>query len=303
MEITGFLNINKHPGPTSHDIVRILKRHLNLGKQIKIGHTGTLDPSASGVLVIGIGSANRLAEYILKHPKEYSGIINLGTATTSLDADGDITEKSKIPDFNQQDLDTSTTQFMGKIMQVPPIVSALKSDGERYYVKARRGETTEPPAREVVVYDLNLKRIDGSTIDLYVKCSSGFYVRSLARDIARNLNTVGHLDKLVRRSVGPFKIEDAINTNWIEQNGAKSTLDNKLYPLDTPMAILPRIEIEEHEAVLFIQGMKRFIESPPDTPLNSDLAIYSRDDFLGIAQIREIENKLQLKPKKVLFSQ
>jgi len=299
MNINGFLNINKPRGPTSHDIVRSLKRLLNVGARHKIGHTGTLDPPASGVLVIGIGQANRLAEYILMHPKEYKGIIRLGTLTDTLDADGETTETKEIPGFDKNVLDEITPAFTGDIMQVPPIVSALKKDGERYYVKARRGETEEPPARKVTVYALKLDKIDDETVGLYVQCSSGFYVRSLARDIARQIGTVGHLDELVRISVGPFKIEDAIDLDWIEQNGADAVFKNRMNPLDFPMDILPRIEIDGEEASLFKQGMKRHVAPPEDLPHNADIAVYSPDGFIGIGLLKHENDNLILKPRKV----
>ena len=300
MNINGFLNINKPQGPTSHDIVRSLKRFLNAETPHKIGHTGTLDPPASGVLVIGIGQANRLAEYILMHPKEYTGIIRLGTITDTLDADGETTETKEIPKFDQNRLGEITPVFTGEIMQVPPIVSALKKDGERYYVKARRGETEEPPARKVTVHALELDKTDDETIKLQVQCSSGFYVRSLARDIARQIGTVGHLDKLTRISVGPFKIEDAIDLDWIEQNGADAVFKTRLNPLDFPMDILARIEIDGEEASLFKQGMKRHVAPPEDIPLNSDIAVYSPDGFIGIGLLKHENDNLILKPRKVL---
>ena len=299
MQIDGFLNINKPVGPTSHDVVRTLKRLLNKSFKHKIGHTGTLDPSAKGVLVIGIGRANRLAEYILLHPKEYSGIVNLGKTTDTLDADGKVVETCGIPEFNSNQLDSIIKDLSGEIMQIPPVVSALKKDGERYYVKARRGEMFEPDARPVNVYNMNLKQLDEERIELYVKSSSGFYVRSLARDIAVKLGTIGYLSNLIRLSVGPFRIEDSIDIDWIEEHGYEETFENHLYPVHAPMDILPRLDIPESENGFFSQGMKRRIDDS-SLPLSTDIAIFSNGVLSGIGRIVESENGLILIPRKVI---
>lgn len=298
--INGFLNINKTPGPSSHDVVRTLKQLLNKDYKHKIGHTGTLDPPASGVLVIGIGRGNRLAEYILMHPKEYTGIIKLGTGTDTLDSKGEITETKPVLEFGQNDLDTLTSEFTGRIIQVPPAVCALMKDGEKYYVKARRGEPVEPDPREAFVYSLTLQKTSDVEIELKVKCASGFYVRSLARDVARKLGTVGHLDSLVRISVGEFRIEESITTKWIEENGIEKTFEEKLLPMEFVLSLLPRIQLDDIESGLFTEGIKRIIDDET-LPLNSHIAVFSKDRILGIGVIR-LEDQIKiLKPHKVLI--
>jgi tRNA pseudouridine55 synthase len=297
--IDGFLNINKPPGPSSHDIVRTLKQLLNKEYKHKIGHTGTLDPPASGVLVIGIGRGNRLAEYILMHPKEYTGIIKLGTGTDTLDSKGETTETKPVEKFEQNDLDTLAAEFTGRIIQVPPAVSALKKDGVKFYVKARRGDPVEPDPREALVYCLTLHKSSDDEIELKVKCASGFYVRSLARDVARKLGTVGHLDKLVRISVGGFRIEESITTKWIEENGIERTFEEKLLPLEFPLSLLLRIQLDDIESGLFTKGMIRIIDDET-LPLNSHVAVFSKDRILGIGIIRLEDQMRILKPHKVL---
>lgn len=297
--IDGFLNINKPPGPSSHDIVRTLKQLLNKEFKHKIGHTGTLDPPASGILVIGIGRGNRLAEYVLKHPKEYTGKIKLGTGTETLDSKGEITETKPVLSFSQNDLDILAAEFTGKIIQVPPAISALKKDGVKFYVHARRGNPVEPDPREAFVYNLTLEKSSDDEIELKVKCASGFYVRSLARDVARKLGTVGHLDKLVRISVGEFRIEESITTEWIEQNGIERTFNEKLLPLEFPLSLFPRIQLDDIEAGLFTRGMIRIIDDETP-PLDSDIAVFSKDRILGIGIIRLEDEKRLLKPRKVL---
>jgi tRNA pseudouridine55 synthase len=295
----GFLNINKPRGPSSHDIVRTLKQLLNRECKHKIGHTGTLDPPASGVLVIGIGKGNRLAEYILMHPKEYTGIIRLGAGTDTLDSKGEVTETKPVLKFEQNDLDNVAEEFTGRIIQVPPAVSALKKDGEKFYVKARRGEPVEPDPREAFVYSLTLQKSGDDEIELKVKCASGFYVRSLARDVARKLGTVGHLDKLIRTSVGGFRVEESTTTNWIEEFGVEKTFNEKLLPLEFPLGLLPRIQLDDIESGLFVRGMIRIIDDE-SLPLNSDIAVFSKDRILGIGKIQLEDDKRILKPHKVL---
>ena len=279
----------------------MLKRALSTEKPVKIGHTGTLDPSASGVLIICLGRANRLAEYVLMHPKEYRGLIRLGSGTDTLDAAGKVIESKPVPEFDQTNLDSlAAEKFHGKIMQIPPAVSALKKDGERYYVKAQRGEPVEPPARETTIYSLALKKLDVSNIEILVRCSSGFYVRSLARDVARELGTVGHLDELVRTSVGNFTIDDAVDPGLIQ---GLDSIKGKIYPVDYPMDIIPRIDINIEFARGFIKGIPCTIESSPGMSGVDRISVYSGDIFLGIGEVRELEPQFELIPKKVITRQ
>ena len=294
----GFLNIDKPRGPSSHDIVRLLKKLLIRERSEKIGHTGTLDPSASGVLVICLGRANRLAEYVLQHPKEYIGIIRLGSTTDTLDSKGKITETKSIPEFSQDMLDEIAEKFMGRIMQIPPVISALKINGERYYVKARRGETFEPPPRATTVYNLKLERKDGENIVLRVKCASGFYVRSLARDIASALGTVGHLHELVRTSVGGFNLQDAITPEQIEIGGSEF-VSKRIYTTDFPMDLLNRIQIPRNLVHRFLLGQILTLETG-EYEIGVDSAIYFENMFLGVGIMESGENGHALRPKKVI---
>jgi tRNA pseudouridine55 synthase len=300
MQPQGFLNIYKPPGPSSHDIVRSLKKLLCEGNKPKIGHTGTLDPPASGVLIIALGRASRLVEYVLRHPKEYTGIIRLGASTDTLDSDGEISELRDVPDFNHADIERIISKFTGTIKQIPPAVSALKKDGVRYYVHARHGSPVEPPAREAHVYDLKLQKIDFQTISVYVKCASGFYVRSLARDVASELGTIGHLDHLVRTAVGDFTLADSLDVEWIEDHGRDKTFSEHLYPVEFPMGILLKISVDDNNAQAFQLGMKRFIREDIDLPTGTDIAVYSPTGFIGVGEIRIEEGKFQLKPNKVI---
>lgn len=300
MKVDGFLNIYKPPGPTSHDMVRSVKKLLCENNEPKIGHIGTLDPPASGVLIIAVGKGNRLVEYVLRHPKEYTGLIRLGALTDTLDSDGEITMLKDVPEFSQKDLDNLIPKFTGTFMQVPPAVSALKKDGVRYYVRARRGDAEEPPARKATSYELRLRQIDFQTISLYVQCASGFYVRSLARDIASELNTLGFLDNLVRTAVGNFQFSDSIDIEWIEKHGRIKTFETHLHPLDFPMEILPRIDVDSNQVKAFRLGNIQPVQIPDGFPIDTDIAVFGPDGFTGIGEIRQASGNSLLKPNKVI---
>jgi len=222
----------------------------------------------------------------------------LGTLTDTLDAAGKVTETRPVPEFNQAILDSlAEKKFHGKISQVPPAVSALKKDGERYYVKAQRGEPIEPPPRETMIYSLKLKKVNASNIELIVRCSSGFYVRSLARDIAKEIGTVGYLDELVRTSVGPFLLDDAIDPNTVQ---SLDSIRDKIYPVDYPMNIIPRINLDTEPTGKFIHGISVEIEMEPEILSGRRIAVYCKGIFIGVGEIK-IENELvELIPLKVI---
>ena len=213
----GFINIDKPLGITSHDVVSRLRRITRIKR---IGHAGTLDPAASGVLVVAIGQATRLIEYVQDDTrKRYKAQITLGSATDSDDATGTIIAESSIPTLTQSAIESALSQLTGNIMQVPPKVSALHVDGQRMYDLARQGKAPDLPARPVTVYDITLCGWDAHSIEIDVECGKGTYIRSIARDIGIILGTHAHLGALRRTMVGAFGINDALplDTLTIEQ--------------------------------------------------------------------------------------
>jgi len=213
----GFINIDKPLGITSHDVVARLRRITRIKR---IGHAGTLDPAASGVLVVAIGHATRLIEYVQDDThKTYQARIMLGSATDSDDATGAVIAESPVPTLTQDTIESVLKTLTGDIMQVPPKVSALHVDGQRMYDLARQGKAPDLPARPVTIYAITLTSWDTQMIEINVTCGKGTYIRSLARDIGLMLGTHGHLSTLRRTHVGAFAVADALplDTLTIEQ--------------------------------------------------------------------------------------
>ncbi len=202
MTLVGILNIDKPVGWTSHDVVARVRR---VAGERRVGHAGTLDPLASGVLPVLLGRATRLAELIHAYSKTYVAEVRLGVATSTGDAEGAVTEEQPVPSPLQ--LDAVLGQFRGDILQVPPAYSAVKVAGQRAYAVARAGGAVTLEARYVIIHSIHVLATDPLTLE--VTCGTGTYIRSLARDIARALGTVGHLTSLVRTRVGPFQLSEA----------------------------------------------------------------------------------------------
>ncbi|HKV56247.1 MAG TPA: tRNA pseudouridine(55) synthase TruB, partial [Candidatus Binataceae bacterium] len=200
--------IDKAPGPTSAEIVRQVKRRL--GKRVRVGHLGTLDPFATGLLPILVGEGTKLAPFLQEGVKEYRGQIALGSETDTLDPTGEVVRSAPLPDLEEGLLDRIAAQFTGTIEQTPPIFSAIKRGGVRLYRLARLGTEVEPPAaRRVEITRLELRPVTEAKLEFDVACSSGMYVRSLARDIGIALGTVAHLSELIRVRNGAFVITQA----------------------------------------------------------------------------------------------
>lgn len=204
----GFLTIDKPAGLTSHDVVARVRRLA--GRGVKVGHAGTLDPDARGVLPVALGDATRLIEHIADARKGYRGLARLGRTTSSDDAAGETLAEAPVPPLTPALVEAAAAPLRGAIMQVPPAVSALHVDGRRAYDLVRSGERVELAARPVQVYRLDWAIVDERTLALDVECGKGTYIRALARDIGAALGCGAHLDALERTFVGPFRLEEAV---------------------------------------------------------------------------------------------
>jgi tRNA pseudouridine55 synthase len=204
--VTGILLVDKPEGLSSAGVIRALKGRLG---GAKVGHLGTLDPFASGLLPLCVGEATKVARYLLLERKEYTGTVRLGIETDSLDRTGETLATADVPDLSPQRLAAVAESFVGRQHQVPPMYSALKRDGVPLYKLARRGLEVERAAREIEIRRLELVQRDRERIDLTLECSKGTYVRVLAADLGRALGTVGHLERLRRTAVGDFRVSDA----------------------------------------------------------------------------------------------
>lgn len=210
--LDGALLVNKKPGPTSHDLVDAVRRDLRLKK---VGHAGTLDPSAGGLLILLLGRATRLAEYMSGYEKTYRAKMRLGVTTDTDDAAGEVLEEKPVPPLSVEDIEKAFERFRGKIAQRVPVYSAVKVDGERLYRRARRGAAVETPVREVEVYSLDVISFEPSVVAFEVNCSSGTYVRALARDIGEALGCGAHLTALTRTRVGPYRLEQGVTVEEV----------------------------------------------------------------------------------------
>ncbi len=250
----GFLNIYKPQGKTSHDVVAILRR---ITKIKQIGHTGTLDPFAEGVLPICIGKATRLIEY-LEDDKAYIGTIQLGKSTTTYDIEGEevnISDKSVLLD----DIEKFLPQFRGEIQQLPPIYSAIKVNGKKLYEYARNGEKVEIKPRGVNVYKLEVVSFneENQTLEILIECSKGTYIRSIAHDLGVALGCYGHLIKLVRVKAGKFELKSSIKLEEIEN--IEKVQDELINPLE--YLIYPKFELTEKEKIKVSNGMSVDVDS------------------------------------------
>ena len=212
----GLLVCLKPEGPSSHSAVERVKRALGARRA---GHAGTLDPAASGVLLVGLNRATRLLEYLAGHDKTYRAVLQLGEVRDTLDRTGALLEQRPVPDLDVSRVRSVLGRFSGRIRQVPPAYSAIKVGGERLYRRARRGERVDPPARWVTIHALELLRLDPPELEIRVVCSAGTYVRALARDVGEALGCGAVLWRLERLRSGPFGLADAVPLEIVEAEG------------------------------------------------------------------------------------
>lgn len=212
----GLLVLDKPAGITSHTAVQRARRALGARRA---GHAGTLDPLATGVLLVGLGRATRLLEYLAGHGKEYRARVRLGEIRDTLDREGEVLATLPVPDLGPEELEAALGRFRGIIVQVPPVYSAVKVGGVPLHRRARRGESVEAPPRTVEIRELELLERDGPDLVLRVACSAGTYVRSLARDLGAALGTAGTLWELTRTRSGPFALADARSLDEVQAGG------------------------------------------------------------------------------------
>ncbi|MCC7075504.1 MAG: tRNA pseudouridine(55) synthase TruB [Acidimicrobiia bacterium] len=213
--IAGFLTVDKPAGVTSHDVVARVRRALGLRR---VGHSGTLDPMATGLLLVGVGWVTRVLRYSGDFTKTYEGEITFGTATDTLDAEGEVVRRVEMHVVRDA-LEDALASFVGDIEQTPPMVSAVQVGGERLHEKARRGESVEREPRRVTVHELSLVSLDGVRARIQTRVSSGTYVRVLADDVGRVLGGAAHLSGLRRTRIGPYRVEDAVSLPRLDAEG------------------------------------------------------------------------------------
>lgn len=269
--VDGVLVVDKPAGMTSHDVVDRIRKRFGTRR---VGHAGTLDPDATGVLILGLGRATRFLTYAQATPKRYLTTAVFGVTTSTQDASGEVLERRAV-DISENDVRTATAKHTGQLEQIPPMVSAVRVGGERLYKKARRGEEIERAARPVTVYELEVQSFteDPPEAVLDVRCSAGTYVRTLVHDIGASLGCGAHLRALRRTEAGGFGEADAIELDSVESED--------LRPLADAVRDLTRIEIEGDAAMLVANG--RRLELPSEDLVDGEhLALIHGGDLVAV---------------------
>ncbi|MBP9500540.1 MAG: tRNA pseudouridine(55) synthase TruB [Candidatus Promineofilum sp.] len=286
MSLSGFIVIDKPVGPTSHDVVGRVRR---LSGVRRVGHAGTLDPLASGVLLVGLGRATRFIEYLVGLPKVYETTIRLGVATTTYDAEGEIVSERPVA-LTLDEIAAALDAFRGPIRQRVPAFSAVKRDGQPLYKQARRGETPDLPERDVTIYELEMLAWESPDLTLRVAASSGTYIRSLAHDLGQALGPGGHITALRRTAVGEFTVAEAVTLDALTPDNVAGFLR----PPELAVAHLPRATFNDEEEARLGNG--RRVAAPGDVASGEAAAFGPGGRFLGIVAVEEGE----WRPRKMI---
>lgn len=244
--IHGVILLDKPLGMSSNQALQKVKWIFNAKKA---GHTGSLDPLATGLLPLCFGQATKVSEYLLDSHKKYRTVIRLGETTDTLDSEGEVLETRPV-NVTEAQIEAALDQFRGKIKQVPPMYSALKKDGQPLYKLARKGQNIERPARDMTVHSLKATLIDKQHVELQVHCSSGFYIRSLAHDLGEVLGCGAHVVELRRTDIKSISVSDAVSIDFLES----APLEEVLQPIDSLLGDMPKLEISDEQAVSLTQG-------------------------------------------------
>ena len=288
--VDGIIVVNKEKGASSNDVLQRVKR---LYGAAKAGHTGSLDPLATGVLPICLGEATKFSQFLLDSDKSYRTEVQLGARTETGDLEGEIVERRPVQ-VTQSDVEAILERFRGEIDQVPSMYSALKHNGEPLYKLARQGIVVERPSRQITIHRLELIAFDHDRITLEVDCSKGTYIRTLAEDIGEALGCLGHVAELHRVAAGPYR-EDRMHTleslEAVRDEGGHKALDELLLPLDTSVSDWPQVRLGANSTYFISQGQPVQV---PQAPTSGGVRLYGQQvsesgeesfRFLGVGQI------------------
>jgi tRNA pseudouridine55 synthase len=275
---SGILNLDKPRGMTSHDVVNLVRRVTGIRK---VGHAGTLDPMATGVLLICVGRATRLAEYLTVSEKHYKATVRLGVETDTYDAEGQVTSTRPVS-ISREEVATVLAEFCGQIAQVPPMYSALKRGGQPLYKLARKGVTVTREPRPAHISFIKLTGWSFPDFSFDVTCSAGTYVRSLAHDLGKKLECGAHLTGLIRSRSGSFGLQDAVPLSDLSSANWKDFL----LPMEVAVADLPLLTLDDHAAQCLVHGQA--IPFRPEHPVADLARVHSKDgDFFAVARLSE----------------
>lgn len=296
MERSGVINIYKEAGYTSHDVVAKLRGIL---KQKKIGHTGTLDPQAQGVLPVCLGKGTKLCDLLADHDKEYEAVLRLGITTDTQDMEGNVLQESSVQ-VSEKEVRTCILSFQGEQMQVPPMYSALKVNGKKLYELAREGKVVERKARPVTFHKIEVLWMELPKVKIRVQCSKGTYIRTLCNDIGEKLGCGGCMEELLRTRVERFALEDAVKLDEVQKAMEEGTVDSLILPVDRIFDQYPTAKTTTQGDLLVHNGNRLFSELLQEEPEAESgyVRVYdSEDTFIGL-----FEKKTdQLVPVKMFY--
>lgn len=280
-DINGIIVINKPKEYTSHDVVAKVKKILNIKK---VGHTGTLDPNATGVLPLLLNTGTKLSKYLIEHDKEYEVTLELGIKTDTADIEGNVIKKEEVNWKKLNDIEETLNTFLGEQTQIPPIYSAIKVNGKKLYEYARSGQNINIESRNIQIYEIELQKIDKqkNEINFRVHCSKGTYIRSLCEDIAQRLGTIGYMKELTRTKVGNFTINEAVKIEEIENN-KEQIIKEKLISIEKFFESKESIKLNKKQLDKFLNGVKIRIDKQENI-----CRIYNENnEFIGIGTIEK----------------
>ena len=291
----GVLNIRKEKGYTSFDVVAKLRGILHMKK---IGHTGTLDPEAEGVLPVVLGKATKLVDLLTEKQKTYEALLHLGLETDTQDMTGTVLEEKPV-EVTEEEVRTVIRSFLGEQQQIPPMYSALKVDGKKLYELAREGKTVERKPRAVQFYEIEIKKIELPYVRFSVTCSKGTYIRTLCHDIGEKLQVGGCMEELERTKVGHFLKEDAVTLDEVRQKMEQGEGAELFTPLDQIFAELPAVTVTDAKAWMSYNGNdlpERFLLEKEEWTDGQEVRVYdSRKNFIGLYQYRAPKKLFHIK--------
>lgn len=298
----GIINIYKEAGFTSHDVVAKMRGIL---KQKKIGHTGTLDPDAVGVLPVCLGNATKLCDLLTEKEKEYEAVLLLGVVTDTQDTSGQVLRKQPVT-CDEAQAKEAVSSFVGEYQQIPPMYSALKVDGKKLYELARQGKEVERKAREVFIHEIEILNMELPRVTMRVRCSKGTYIRTLCHDIGEKLGCGGAMERLKRTQSGQFTLENAITLEKLEALRDEGRVDECLIPTEAVFQNLKSVRVKEQFTGLIDNGNPFFFyqaEAKEETVQDKEqVRVYnSRGCFYGIYRFEAAEKKYR--PVKMFFSE
>jgi len=291
LDIHGIILLDKRQGISSNKALQEVKRLYNANKA---GHTGSLDPLATGLLPICLGEATKVSAYMLEDDKRYQTVIQLGVMTDTGDVDGAIIEQRPIPEISEQQLDFCLQSFVGEIEQIPPMYSALKLNGKKLYELAREGITVERKSRKITIYAIEKLKFSGEYLTLDVKCSKGTYIRTLAEDIGTQLGCGATVKELRRTEAGIFSLQNALTIEQVRQCETNGSLQSLLIAVDQPLQAMPVVNLSKVEADLVLQGQQiAYVNTAKAVGM---CRLYHEQKFLGLGEML-MDAKIQ--PKRL----